>query len=297
MRQYTLCAFLIMLLFTACEKELDFKYKEISPLPVIEGVLTPRGIMVSVTQTTPMAEPMDTTRLTDAQIILTDLSEETFFPLTPDNTGFYSGAPGGIPGHKYRLSIDRNGAHYEAETLMYPPVEILSLEFNWIKMPYDYVAVLKGTFSDDPHSDDDCYWIKIYRNGKIYKWMELDDRSAEDGVKSFVVMTTRRDTEEEDDDEVLFDGDVMTCSVCRISRSMHDYLEALQNDSNGPAMFGADFCLGYFMATSPVASSIVFHPESIPDYSTQSRAALPDPIDLNAAAPHDALLQRPSAGD
>jgi hypothetical protein len=47
---------------------------------------------------------------------------------------------------------------------------------------------------------------------------------------------------------------------------MHDYLEALQNDSNGPAMFSGDKCLGYFVATSPVSASIVFRPDEIPEY-------------------------------
>ena len=76
-------------------------------------------------------------------------------------------------------------------------------------------------------------------------------------------MTTRRDTEQEDEESALYDGDEITVSICRISRPMHDYLEALQNDSNGPAMFEGDFCLGYFMATSPVSETIVFHPDQI----------------------------------
>lgn len=87
-----------------------------------------------------------------------------------------------------------------------------------------------------------------------------------DGVSTFITMTTRRDTDEEDDDTVLFDGDVITVTVSPISLGMHDYLEALQNGSNGPAMFRGDKCLGYFMATSPVSDSIVFHPDEIPEY-------------------------------
>ena len=38
------------------------------------------------------------------------------------------------------------------------------------------------------------------------------------------------------------------------------------NDSNGPAMFSGDKCLGYFMATSPVSESIAFHPDEIPEF-------------------------------
>ena len=79
-------------------------------------------------------------------------------------------------------------------------------------------------------------------------------------------MTSRKDTDEEGDDEVLFDGDVMTFTVTQISKEMHDYLEALQNDSNGPAMFSGPRVLGYFLASSPVSRSITFHPDLIPEY-------------------------------
>lgn len=149
---------------------------------------------------------------------------------------------------------------------MYPPTEIESLEFNWIKMPYDYVAVFQGRFYDNRDIEGESYWIRLYRNGEIYQWGEMDDRSAVDGISTFFTMTTRQDTDEEEDDTVLFDGDVITCTVSPISRAMHDYLEALQNDSNGPAMFSGDKCLGYFMATSPVSDSIVFHPDELPEY-------------------------------
>lgn len=107
-------------------------------------------------------------------------------------------------------------------------------------MPYDNVAVLQGKFSDDAATDGDCYWVRLYRNGEIYTWAEMDDRTAEDGICTFMLMTSRQDTDEEDDDMVLVDGDVVTCTVCRISRAMHDYLEALKNGSNGSRLFTGD---------------------------------------------------------
>lgn len=255
-----------MLALASCEKELDFKYNDIEPLTVIEAELTPAGAKVCITLTTPMDEPMDRTRLTDAVITLTDLTDDTVYDLHADEDGVFVDPTPGTVGHDYRLVVERAGCRYEAETAMYPPVEIESLEFNWIKMPYDHVAVFQGRFYANKDIKGANYWIKLYRNGEIYQWGEMDDRSAVDGICTFVTMTTRRDTDEEEDDTVLFDGDVITCTVSPISRAMRDYLEALQNDSNGPAMFSGDKCLGYFMATSPVSDSIVFHPDEIPEY-------------------------------
>lgn len=263
---YILLSLALAVVLGSCEKDLDLKYHYIEPLTVIEAELTPEGMKAGITLTTPMDEPMDRRRLTDATVTLTDLTSGAVYHLTVDTDGYYIDPTPGSDGHDYKLTVERNGHVYEAQTTMYPPTKIVSLEFNWIKMPYDHVAVLQGQFVDNPDSDGDCYWVKLYRNGEIYMWNEGDDRAAVDGVCTFFTMTSRMDTDEEDDDEVLFDGDVMTLSVCRISRSMHDYLEALQNDSSGPAMFSGPRCLGYFIATSPVSASIEFHPDSIPFY-------------------------------
>ncbi|MDE5645012.1 MAG: DUF4249 domain-containing protein, partial [Muribaculaceae bacterium] len=233
---------------------------------VSEAELTRVGANGGKPSTTPMNEPMDRTRLTDATVTLTDLTDGIAYSLHPDEEGFFVDPTPGIAGHDYQLSVERAGCRYEADATMYAPTEIESLEFNWIKMPYDYVAVFQGRFLDNAAIQGECYWIKLYRNGEIYQWGEMDDRSAVDGISTFFTMTTRMDTDEEDDDTVLFDGDVITCTVSPISRAMHDYLEALQNDSNGPAMFSGDKCLGYFLATSPVSASVVFHPDELPEY-------------------------------
>ena len=256
----------LMLALTGCEKVLDFKYHDIEPLTVIEGELTADGAKISITLTTPMDEPMDRTRLTDATVTVTDLSNDSEYVLTPDSDGVFSDPTPGIPGHRYRLTVVRQGKTYSMETLMYAPTEIVSAEFNWISMPYDKVAVFQARYLDNPAAAGDCYWVKLYRNGEIYSWQEQDDRTAADGVNTFFTMTSRKDTDEEDDDEVLFDGDVMTVTVTPISRDMHDYLEALQNDSNGPFLFSGPRVLGYFLAADPVSRSVTFHPDEIPEY-------------------------------
>ncbi|MDE6649951.1 MAG: DUF4249 domain-containing protein [Muribaculaceae bacterium] len=255
-----------IILISGCSKDLDLKYHDIEPLTVIEAELTPEGSHIAITLTTPMDEPMDRTRLTDATVRIHDLTSGIIYDLVADNEGYFTDPTPGIPNHDYMVIIERGGNVYEARTHMYPPTEIVSLEFNWINMPYDQVAVLQAQYLDNPDEDQQCYWIKLYRNGKIYSWQEQDDRGATDGTATFFTMTSRRDTDEEDDDTVLFDGDVMTCTVTQISREMHDYLEALQNDSNGPALFTGPRVLGYFLASSPASRSITFHPDLIPEY-------------------------------
>ncbi|MDE7419552.1 MAG: DUF4249 domain-containing protein [Muribaculaceae bacterium] len=264
-KKYSIILFYIVFL-SSCSKDLDLEYHDIDPLTVIEAELTPEGARVAITLTTPMDEPIDRARLTDANVTLYDETSGKEYILKTDQEGYFSDATPGIAGHFYSLKIERGGYTYEAQTRMYPPTEILSLEFNWINMPYDQVAVLQAQYRDNPNDLQDCYWVKLYRNGEIYSWHEQDDRGAIDGVATFFTMTSRKDTDEEEDDEVLYDGDVMTFTVTQISKEMHDYLEALQNDSNGPAMFTGHRVLGYFLASSPVSRSITFHPDEIPEY-------------------------------
>lgn len=265
MRQLILIISSLLVLLTSCEKELDFKYHDVESQLVIEGNVTQDGTIVALTYTTPMGEPMNLTHLTDAEVTLTDITAGTAISLTPDAEGVYTDPTPGISGHEYRIDVNRDGKSYSATDLMRNPVEILSLEFQWVKMPYDYVAALKIMFTDDP-GDNDCYWIRLYRNGEPYMWLQADDRSAVNGVITEAVRTSRKDISEEDDKTVLVEGDVVTATVSPVSRAMYDYLTALQSDSNGQRMFAGDFCLGYFLAAPIASTSITFHPDLLPIY-------------------------------
>lgn len=259
-------AAVISVVLTGCEKELDFDYKEVEPMTVIEGTLTESEAKVSITLSTPMAEPMNTTRLTDATVSISDLTANRTVEMTPDAEGFFIGNITGITGHNYRLTVTRHNETHISDTEMLPRTEIKALEFQWLKMPYDQVAALQVTFTDNSATTSDCYWVRIYRNDKSYMWSIVTDRLAIDGLIDEVLMTSRRDTSEEDEESVLVDGDVVTATVTPISRIMYDYLEALSvSGSNGPALFSGNRCTGYFLAAPVAEASIVFHPASIPD--------------------------------
>lgn len=96
--------------------------------------------------TTPMDDPMDRTRLTDATVELADLTSGETVTLAPDTNGDYVSDIPGVPGHDYRLTVSRAGAVYTSECRMLPAPEIAGMEFNWIKMPYDHVAMFAGDF-------------------------------------------------------------------------------------------------------------------------------------------------------
>lgn len=250
----------------SCEKELDFRYHDVESQLVIEAILSEEGSTVSLTQTVPMGEALIISQLTDAVVRIKDITENISYNLIVDEKGiFYEGTPG-IPGHEYGIEVFCNGKCYLSSCMMRQPTHILSLDFKWIKMPYDYVAVLQVSFTDPVDTSDDCYWIRLFRNGEPYMWLLSDDRRSVNGIISEVTMTSRKDISEEDDATVLRDGDVVSVAIAPISREMYDYLIALQADSNGPRMFEGDYCLGYFMAAPISKSEIEFRPSEMKEY-------------------------------
>lgn len=246
-----------------CEKELDFKYQDIDPILVIEGVLTQQGAKVALTHTTPMDEPMNRTKLSDAEVNLLDITTGRDYKLMIDDDGNFSGEYRGEVDHEYQLRVKRLGNEYISRSKFRECVDFKDMAFSWIQMPYDYVAVLQVTFTDNAATNDDCYWVRLYRNGEAYQWAVLNDAHSSGGIVNKVFMTTRKDLDEEDEDDRLEKGDIVTATITPVSREFHDYLEALEvGNSNGPRMFEGNFCLGYFLASPVVEKSIVFDPDS-----------------------------------
>lgn len=257
-------------LITGCEKELDFEYHDINPLPVIEASLTQEGAEVHITVTTPMGEPMNEAAFTDATVMLLDITSGDEFELLQDADGTFRNPITGISGHVYRLIVSLGGDYqqtFESESCMLPATEILHSQFHWIEMPGDDMAALQLLIADNPLTVD-YYWVRLYRNGEPYMWNAITDRPASNGVLEEVLTTTHRDPEQEDEKQLLVDGDIITATVTPINRRMFDYLTALMNGSNGQQQFyginsSNDCCLGYFLPSPVASATIIYKPDDI----------------------------------
>lgn len=253
----------VIMTMASCEKELDFEYHDIAPLPVIEASISETETEVKITYTTPMNEQMDDMKVTDAIVRVMDLSNGASEMLTADQDGIYRSSTGGIEEHEYEIEVTLNGETYRSRSRMMEPTMITDLNFYWVKMPGDDMAALQIRFADNELTED-YYWIRTYRNGEHYQWSVIPDISVRDGILEEVLTTTHRDpAQEEDEKSLLVDGDEMTVTVTPVSKNMAYYLMALMNGENGMKMYEGGECLGYFLA-SPVASkTIVYHPDDI----------------------------------
>ncbi len=104
------CALCIMI--SSCSKDLDLKYHDIEPLTVIEAELTPEGFRAAITLTTPMDEPMNLTRLTDATVTLYDLNSGEEYSISPNDEGYCTNDIPGIVCHEHRLKVEREQIVY-----------------------------------------------------------------------------------------------------------------------------------------------------------------------------------------
>lgn len=245
---------LLLPLCCACSQDLDFTYHDIDPLTVIEANLSEQGLDVRLTQTSAMSEPMDTAALTDFSAALTDLTADEEFA-AEDN-------PQPVPGHNYRLDVWRNGEHFESECVMQPTALIADVAFQWISMPYDKVAVLSILLQKNDPDTGQAWWVRVWRNGEVYKWLLGDDKYAVDGRIELSAMTARQNPDP-DDMENLSDGDTLRISATCVPPHIYTYVSNLSAQTiDGPTTFGGDYCLGYFLASTPADTTIIFHPDS-----------------------------------
>ena len=104
---------------TSCEKELDFEYRDIPAQQVIEGLLSQDGASIRLTETVATDEPFNDNTLTDADVVIKDLTDDISYVLAPDDSGSFS-LPGlaGIPGHSYQLTVTINDNTYSSTSTM-----------------------------------------------------------------------------------------------------------------------------------------------------------------------------------
>lgn len=260
-----LLAIITIATLTSCEKEIDFKYHDIPEQLVIEGLLTQKDVNVRITKTIPTDEQFNDLTVTDATVTLLNMTTGKTYSLIPGIAGVFTLEDvKGELSHEYELTVKCGESVYTSTCSMLTESEIVSAEFNWIKMPYDDVAVLKVQFTEDADKRT-SYWLRVYRNGQPYQWQTISSHNAVDGIVRGLMMTSRKDITQEDDDTVLKDGDVIDIELMPVSQRMADYLNSLNNgDYNGNRMFSGEYCLGYFLAAPVATTQLIYHPEQIP---------------------------------
>lgn len=256
--KYIFAAGAVSAFLSACEKELDVTYPDGDTLCVVEGLVSNEGVGIKLMQTTPMDKPLDTRPITNARVFLssTDGRNEE---LAPDNNGIFRSDTPGTAGNSYCLRIEHDGNTYEASSTMPAAAHLEHCTLQWIEMPYDDVVVMEVAVAMPPTipgSDYGYIWIKVWRNGEIYRSMATSDQWSSDNIVYADFMCTRKN--EDDEEDLLENGDRIDVEVLTIDRNMFDYISSLgMTDANPTALF-TNGALGYFTASSVTRTNFIF---------------------------------------
>lgn len=276
---------LCVLLFTACEKEIDFDYHEIAPLVVVEGRVTNEGTEVHITKSRSVTDSVRGKTLPGATVVITcDGHQETLSYHPADDC--YKSAMKGQAGKTYQLSIDFEGKHYESASTMPAPAPIISTQFYWMKVLEERLLV-NVLWATDPRPDvRDYYYFrmdrrsshphvlaKIKNHPKPYRWNVFDDRGNPPGFVfrdiHCMMERTAEEDKEDDWDRILYAGDTITMQLMTIDQPTYDYFRTLISGQSGGANPISNItggCLGYFTAASICRSdTLIYRPEEVLD--------------------------------
>lgn len=271
----------VVLLFSACKKEIDFDYNEIDPIVVVEGRVTNEGTQVLVTKSRSVTDSVRSSCLPGAIVMIATNNGV-------DTLGFdgqalcYRSALKGKAGETYRLTVDFEGHHYEGQATMPAAAPILSAEFIWFSMLDERMVVYEMWAKDPMPNERNYYLYRMDRTkhhphlkdkywGKPYLWNVFDDRGNPPGLlyRDVMCMSERMAEEDEEDnwDRILYDGDTITFQLMTIDRTSYDYFTSLRTGQSGGANPRSNLsggCLGYFTAGSITrADTLVYYSDSV----------------------------------
>ena len=155
---------LLILLFTACEKDVDIDIQEMDPVPVIEGKFS-NFAPDSYFKIT-MSKGFERTgyeyeQVTDAQLSVKD-SQGNIINFYPDSEGIYRTTTAGIPGETYTLNLTKGSYHLTAGSTMPKQVDFTGYEFTSNTPSNDNFYGQLKLYFNDPENQVDYYMIQIF---------------------------------------------------------------------------------------------------------------------------------------
>lgn len=266
---YIVCA-ATSLFIVSCKDNIDFEYKSINPQYVIEGYVSNNGAEICVKTTQDMADTSEQSNIENANVIISgdDGSMQTLYH---SGNGIYrsNNIFTGKTGITYTLNVTANGKNFKSTSQMQDKATIEKLFFDWQKILNEEVLCLNVKFNDIPKIQN-YYWMRIYRNNKIYKWNVMKDLGYENSVieKSITCISKTKLEEDNPDDheKMLYEGDTIRFELCSIDKRTYDYLYSLRlsssNRTNPNRNFTGD-CLGFFAAYNISSKDIIFSRNNI----------------------------------
>ncbi len=165
---------LLLLVGVACEDVVDITLDEGTPQLTIDAWLTnqPGTQTIRLTLTEPYFDNSPNEPALGAIVMVQAENGKTFEFTDPNNDGNYTWTPTseteafGTIGSGYALSVTYQGETFAATSVMQRVTEVDSITYEFeeegLGTPEGYYAEFYGR---DFMGENDCYWIKTYKNG------------------------------------------------------------------------------------------------------------------------------------
>ncbi len=212
-------------IFVGCEKVIDLKLDNVTPLVVIDAGINDlnENQIVKISKTYDFTEPNKFNGVAGAVVVLTT-PEGGIINYTEKSPGIYQTIKmKGTPGKKYRLDVTLEGKTYTAYSTMPKKVTLDSLtfkKFSFFGKDNEYVAV---NYSD-PAGIENLYRYILTVKGVIENDKVNEDRFNDGNAVSDVIFYEIND---------LIAGDKLDVEFQCIDRNVYRYFYSLGQNNGG----------------------------------------------------------------
>jgi hypothetical protein len=233
---------------TACERVIDLNLPKGDALPYVDawitdqpGIQTIKFLKATDYMSTNAADPVS-----DAQIVITDVTAGKSYPFTYSNGAYnYDAGTGsvGVIGHNYKMSITWNGEQFEATDTLKRNTTIDSLTSEYKEVDgQNKAGYYVKMYAHDVSGGVDYYWIRTYKNGALNYYvgemLSADGSFNDDGITDgFAFIPPFRDGVTPGD-KPYEKGDVVKVLIRSLSKGSYNFMQQVQEQLTNDGLFG-----------------------------------------------------------
>lgn len=226
---------ILSMLLSSCQKVIDVKLNDSTPVIVIEGeITTVRGpYQVTITQSKNFDENNTFDGRADGVVTIRDLTSGTTEVLANRGGGAYQTTNLlGVLGHSYLLTVVLDKKTYTATSTI--PAKAVRIDRLYAKrFSLDNSDIFMVPQFKDPVGKGNYYRIRQWVNGTLIKGSYVRSDEAADG---FTYDTQLYYGTGKDDGNVLInEGDRMTAELQSVDKGVYDYFRTLNTTINQEA--------------------------------------------------------------
>lgn len=234
--------------FTSCEDVIDLDIPKGKTYAVVDAWITNEAGKqnIRITESVPYTATGEAPVVSDAVVVLTDLTDNKTYPFTFAN-GMYSHDPGldksiGVLNHAYKLRIELKNEVFEAIDTIKRVPEIDSITYEF-KKAEDAQSNKEGYYARfhgrDLPGASDYYWVRSYRNTKANRVADAFavDGSYQEYVADSAVFIVPISESITNWDKPYLLNETVIVRMASLTKSSHTFLTHVESQLNNGGLF------------------------------------------------------------